>query len=124
MSFSSEEKQKAASSPSIRIDNFQGVLGDVYQSTVLQNLQMTVNKGDFDSLRKFLQSHGIEDEDIEELQKAIEADPQPKKRESFGARVGEWLGKMTAKAAQGIGQIPFGTAGSLLANAIWNYYGM
>jgi hypothetical protein len=36
LSFSREEKTIAASNPNIRIDNFQGILGDVHQSRVTQ----------------------------------------------------------------------------------------
>ena len=124
MGFSPQEKQEAASNANIRIENFQGVLGDVYDSTVSQNLKMTVNCGDFDSLSRFLQSQGLQESEINELREAVESDPKPTEKGSFGSCVGEWLGKMVSKAAQGLSQIPVSAASGLLADAVSDYYGL
>lgn len=93
LTFSDDEKRRAAVSPEIRIQNFQGVIGDVSHSTVVQHLKMEIRPGDFDSLRKYLRSLHIQDQDLDELQEAIGADPAPA-RGSLGPRVGAWIGKM------------------------------
>ena len=49
LTFTQEEKEKAAASTNIHIDTFQGILGNVSHSEVHQNLEMTVKRGDFDS---------------------------------------------------------------------------
>ena len=122
MTFSAEEKQRAQSS--ITIENFQGIIGDVSGSTVTQNLQMSVRKGDFTSLRAYLSEHGVDAEDIDDLERAINADPTPTSSASFGGEVSAWVGKMVSKAATGAWQIGIGTAGGFLSKALGAYYGL
>lgn len=124
MSFSQDEMQKAASSTTVHIANFQGILGNVSESEVSQHLQMTVSLGDFDSLRCLLQSKGVNDADLEELKEAIRSDAQPEEPGKFGDKVSVWIGKMTTKAASGAWKIGVAVAGNLLANSIAKYYGM
>ncbi len=124
LTFSDDEKRRAASSTEIRIENFQGVLGNVKHSTLTQNLQMTINKGDFASLRRYLKSLGLNEVDIHELEQAVRSDPTPAQSGNFGSRVSQWVGKMVSKAAAGAWDIAVGTAGNLLATAISSYYGM
>ena len=122
MTFSAEEKQRAQSS--ITIQNFQGIIGDVSGSTVTQNLQMSIRKGDFASLRAYLSEQGVNAEDIDELQRAIDTDSMHASSELFGAKVSAWMGKMVSKAATGAWQIGIGAAGGLLGNALKAYYGL
>jgi hypothetical protein len=127
ISFSDDEKQKASSSTLIQhVENFnfQGVLGSVTDSNLTQNLQMTVQKNDLDSLRDYLSSLKIEKPDIDELEKALQSDPLPSRSEKFGERVSSWIGKMVQKAAFGGWEISVAIAGQLLANAIATYYGI
>lgn len=124
MTFSAEERQKAASSMQIHIGQFQGVLGDVQNSTLTQNLEMTVSAGDFESLKGWLRSHGLSSADVDELQTAIESDPEPEGSNSFGPRVSGWIGKMVGKAANGAWQIGVAMAGTLLTKALAKYYGL
>ncbi len=122
MTFSAEEKQKAQSS--ITIENFQGIIGNVSSSAVTQNLNMVVCRGDFASLRAYLSENGIDAEDIDDLERAIKADPTPASSESFGDKVSAWVGKMVSKAATGAWQIGVGAAGGLLGKALGAYYGL
>ncbi|HLO18787.1 MAG TPA: hypothetical protein VK206_28405 [Anaerolineales bacterium] len=127
LSFSDNEKQKASSSTVIQhveTFNLQGVLGSVTDSIVTQNLQMTVQKNDLDGLRNYLYSLKIDDEDIQELEDALQADPKPKRNKKFGEKVSAWMGKMVQKAASGGWEIGVAVAGQLLANAISSYYGI
>jgi len=100
------------------------VLGNVEHSTLTQNLQMTINKGDFASLRRYLESIGLDEADVNELDQAVRSDPVPKQSGNFGSRVSQWMGKMVSKAAVGAWNIAIGTAGNLLATAISSYYGL
>jgi hypothetical protein len=124
MSFNEKEKEKALTSTNIHIGNFQGVWGNVSNSSVTQNLNMTVQKGDFNSLTDFLNKKGISTEDIEELKKAITTDPKPESDNKFGEKVSSWIGKMIKKAASGAWQIGITTAGNILSTAIKAYYGL
>ncbi len=123
MSFTVQEKQAADEIRTVNIQNFQGVLGDVQNSSITQNLNMSIVKGDFDSLRNYLLSVGVDSSDINKLGSSVEADPQPENKGQLGPEVSSWIGRMVSKAASGAWQIAVGAAGSLLAKAIGLYYG-
>jgi hypothetical protein len=122
MTFSPDEKKRAHDS--IRIENFQGIIGDVSGSTVTQHMSMTVRKGDFSTLRHCLAEKGVSAEDINDLEKAIELDPPPVARTKLGQRVSEWIGNMVSKAVSGVWQVGVGAAGEFLGSAIGRYYGL
>ena len=122
MTFSRDEKKKAADSQTINITNFQGVLGDVSESEVTQNLQMQVVQGDFNSLRTYFESKGIDKEQVDELEEAIKEDPPNPTKPKLGPRVAAWVGKMVGLAAAGAWAVASSAAGGLLTNAIWSYY--
>jgi hypothetical protein len=124
MTFSDDEKEIAVSNPSINIQNFQGVLGDVSNSTLTQDLNMTVKVNDFESLKGFLCSAGISDTELIDLKDAINNDPKPKTKGKFGSSVSTWMGKMLTKAANGSWQVSAAAAGNLLAQAVGAYYGI
>lgn len=124
MTFSSGDKERAASSKSIHIQNFQGILGDVSQSQVSQDLRLTVKAGDFDSLGDYLQSNGLSAVDVARLQEAIQADPAPESTDKLGPSVSKWLGQMVTKAASGSWSTAVNVAGTLLERAIFAYYGI
>lgn len=124
LSFSETEKRRAEMSQSINIHNFQGVLGNVLDSNVQQNLNMTVSPGNFDSLAAYLAAHGVSTEDLRVLEDAVRHDPQPSDKDKFGDKVSGWVGKMVGKAAQGGWNISLGAAGNLLASAISKFYGL
>ena len=123
LTFSEDEKKIAVANPNINIQNFQGVLGDVTNSTLSQDLNMTVKTNDYESLELFLSSTGISKNDLADLKSAINKDPKPKTIDKFGDRVSAWMGKMLTKAANGSWQISAAAAGNLLAQAIGAYYG-
>lgn len=123
MTFSENEKRKAAESPQVRIENFQGVFGNIENSTVTQHLNMDVRKGDLGSLRGFLKSLKVDDADISELEAAIEEEPKPQDAAHLGSRVSGWIGKMVSKAASGAWSMSVSAGGNLLATAIKLYYG-
>jgi hypothetical protein len=124
MTFSPEERERAAASTQIHIGNFQGVLGDVSHSQITQDLDMSVSAHDFGTVRNCLASKGVEEDDIAELEAAIQADPQPKRTGNFGPKVSGWMGKMISKAASGAWNIGTGAAGNLLTTVLASYYGL
>lgn len=124
LTFSETEKRRAEMSQSINIHNFQGVLGNVADSNVQQNLNMTITPGNFSSLAAHLADHGVSTDDLHELENAVRHDPQPSDKAKLGDRVSIWIGKMIGKAAQGGWNISLGAAGNLLASAIAKFYGL
>jgi len=122
MTFSQSEKEKAHQT--ITIHNFQGILGDVTGSTVTQNLQMTVQKGDFESLRSYLEGNKVSPEDIESLKQALAKDPKPTTKDSFGEATSGWIGKMITKASTKLWDIGIEKAAGLLIQGIAMYYGL
>lgn len=116
--------RKERVSTSINIGNFQGILGDVSNSQLTQNLQMTVTAGDFNSLAECLKAAGVENEDIESLKQAIEADPKPASSDKMGPNVSGWIGSMVSKAASGAWKIGSAVAAPLIVKAICAYYGI
>lgn len=103
------------------------IYGDVANvasgSGISQTANMTVIKGNFDSLKTTLKSQGVDEAEILELKKAIKEDPIPKSK-TLGPKVASWVGKMVGKAASGIWQIGVDTAANLLSTSIQAYYGV
>jgi len=124
MTFTRTEIQSASANRGIIIENFQGIIGDVSNSTVTQNLTMSIKEGDFDSLADFLKSKGVDEVDVKTLEVALDADPKPKESGKFGTKVSQWMGFMLQKAAGGTWEIALGAAGGLLADAVSRYYGL
>lgn len=124
ISFSEKERNKDVASSNIKIKNFQGVLGDVNDSNLKQYLNITINKNDFESLSKFLESQDVATNDLEELKLAVQDDPTPTTPGTFGSKVSAWVGKMIENASNGSWSISIGAAGNLLATAISKYYGL
>lgn len=93
-------------------------------TNITQNATFQVNQNDFDSLRRFLSQQGVEDSDINELEKAVSTDPAPTKADSFGKRVSTWIGKMVSKAASGVWKVSTAVASDLLVKALASYYGL
>lgn len=125
LTFTDEEKSRAASSTHISIGNFQGILGNVEGSAVSQKLELNViTQGNLASLRSYLGASGVEDSDLDDLEVALQSDPRRDKAGTFGPRVSEWIGRMISKAASGGWQVGVGAAGALLAEALRAYYGL
>ena len=124
MSFTEKEKKKAKRNSEINIQHFQGVLGDVTNSSIEQTMSMTITAGSFDSLSEYLKAHKVTDEDLKELENAVRLDIEPTSRSKLGRKVSEWIGKMIQKAANGSWNIGVGAAGNLLASAISKFYGI
>ncbi|MBI1450444.1 MULTISPECIES: hypothetical protein [Acinetobacter] len=123
LKFTEKEKGIAMSVNNYHIQNMQGVVGNVNESTINQNNQMNVYAKDFDSLARLLTENKVAFSDIQELKHALNADGVPTEPNRFGKNVSEWIGKMVVKATTGGWEISVATAGSLLSGAIGAYYG-
>ena len=126
--FSKEEKAKATSTPSINIQNFQGVLGNVSKSSLIQDLSMTVGKGDIEELIRRMSEQGVHEKDLKDLRKAVALDPIIATDGSLGQETSNWIGRMASKALSGtwaIGKsIGVGSASKILSELIMSYYGI
>lgn len=124
LEFTGIEKERASMTTNIKIENFQGVLGDVSNSEVTQNLDMNIEKNDFDQLANFLRKNEVEEADINLLSEAIQTDGLVTTETGIGEKVSSWIGGMVTKSASGGWSISIAAAGNLLATAIAKYYGM
>lgn len=91
--------------------------------TVKYDANITIIQNDFDSLKQFLSSLEVSEDDILELEKAIQEDGKLEKEAGFGEKVQSWLGKMISKAASGSWKIAISLAANLLTKALMQYYG-
>lgn len=87
-------------------------------------VQDDVRRGDVESLKAYLRGLGLEDEDLEELEAAIQQEEAPEEPGKFGPKVSAWMGKMTTKAASGAWEVGLAAAGTLLARALCTYFGL
>lgn len=124
LEFSGIEKERASMTTNIKIENFQGVLGDVSNSEVTQNLDMDIDKNNFDQLSEFLKKNEVSENDIVSLNSAIETDGCIDVKSGIGEKVSGWIGNMVSKSASGSWNVSIAAAGNLLATAISKYYGM
>jgi hypothetical protein len=125
LSFSKEEVKKANMNTNINIQNFQGVLGDVKDSDVTQNLELSISLShDFSGLENYLASNSVSTDDIQDLKRAIESDGELQDGSKFGSNVSTWIGRMVSKAADGSWTVALGAAGNILATGISKFYGL
>lgn len=103
-------------------DNTTIVVGSENTQTVTN----TNTKNNFEALANELKSNGVSDDNVIVLKQAIESDsnfPVQNKNE-FGPEVKSWMQSMMSKAIETSWQIELGVAGSLLATALNNFYGL
>ncbi|MEO1496274.1 MAG: hypothetical protein AAFV43_03900 [Planctomycetota bacterium] len=124
MSFTSEERARAATPTTYNINSFQGVLGDVSGSSVTQTLTAHVSVGDLESLKTQLRKVGVTSDDISHLEKAISSDGPLQEGGGYGESVKAWIGGMIGKAASSAWQVGASAAGGILAAAPNAYYGI
>lgn len=78
---------------------------------------------DLTAIKEILLQYGVQDADVDELEKALKEEPEANNNKTFGPKVSAWIAKMVRKAAEGTWNVGLEVAGSLLAQAIWKYYG-
>jgi len=85
--------------------------------------RIDVAKGDVESLRKALQSIGLDKESVGEFVAAVQEE-KPSKKGSVGQRVSALMGKTFAKASQGLLKVSASVAGDVLTQMLKSYYGI
>ncbi|GAJ07570.1 unnamed protein product [marine sediment metagenome] len=104
------------------------ILGNVTTLTtgsqIISHTEINVVENNLESLDKFLNSIGLERQDLEELHEAINKDAQNDNKGDIGDKVSGWIDKMKAKAKSGVWNIAIATATHLLTRAILTYYGI
>jgi len=93
------------------------------QPTV-ETTQITIVKNDLKSLKNYLSSIGLEEQDISELTEAIDADETSRNQNDLGSRVKSWLGKMVSKVGTSSWNVATTVATQLLIKALSQYYGL
>lgn len=83
-----------------------------------------IKKGDFGALNEELKKHGIDQEDIQELNKILENEEPNRENNQLGPKSASWVGNIISKSLSGIGKIGTGVTANLFASLIKSYYGM
>jgi hypothetical protein len=91
-----------------------------------QKVSNNVVKNNFQSLADILNKNGVSNDDVALLKEAINKDSSVvvATKGNFGPAVKLWMQTMMSKAIDASWQIELGVAGSLLATALNNYYGL
>jgi hypothetical protein len=119
MTFTPDEQNRASN---IHIGSFQGILGNVTNSSVSQNLEMNVSHNDFESLREMLLGMKIPEAEISSLKSALDEDEPPKDKGRLGARVSGWIGGVAGKIASGTYKLAMDAAREQITRGISQYY--
>ncbi|HWD12235.1 MAG TPA: hypothetical protein VG519_02680 [Pseudochrobactrum sp.] len=83
------------------------------------------DKGNLKALAELLIEKGLNTQDVQELETAIQKDPAPiDKNSGFGPSVAGWITKTIGKAVSGTWKIGIGTGSALLEAALLKYYGL
>ncbi len=90
----------------------------------IESTQVTIVKNDLNSLKNYLSSIGLEEQDIAELTEAIDADENSRNQNDLGSRVKSWLSKMGSKAGTSSWNVAKTVATQLLIKALSQYYGL
>lgn len=91
--------------------------------TITHNIEITVIQNDLESLKQYLESIGIGEPDLKELDQAIQEDAESGVKGNLGDKVKAWLGKMVSKAGSSTWNIATSVATNLLIKALSAYYG-
>jgi len=91
-------------------------------NNVTASINTTINKHNFEQLKKTLSEHNVSDEDIEELKLVIN-EKSPASEDDYGDGVKGWIKKMMSKAVDGGWKIAIGASGGVLARALGTYFG-
>jgi hypothetical protein len=88
------------------------------------DVDITVIQNDLQTLKEYLASLGIDEEDIDELDEAIREDAKSPAESGLGSKVRGWLGKMIGKSGTAAWNVGISVAATLLEKALSRYYGL
>jgi hypothetical protein len=89
-----------------------------------QASQVTVQEGDFSSLRDLLCKLDVPAEEISTLENSIKDDAKDAGPGKLGPKTSSWVGRMVQKAAEGTLKIGTSAAASVIGKAIAKYLGL
>ena len=108
---------------SVTITHFNGIFGNIHGGNVMQNFNVSVEKGKLDSLTEFLKSKGLEESDISALKVAIIDDPPAPKNGVLGEKTATWIADLTKRSLMGTWKIGRDIGVGVIAQAVSQYYG-
>ncbi|GMQ52523.1 hypothetical protein [Halopseudomonas aestusnigri] len=90
-----------------------------------QTVDNSITTNDLNSLKKFLSSYQVSNEDLEELEVAVteDAGSEAIAKQELGPKVKAWVKGMIGKAVDGTWTVGTGAAGNILASALNSFYG-
>ncbi|WP_434627089.1 hypothetical protein [Chromobacterium sp. CV08] len=102
-------------------DNTTILIGDGNSQKVINK----IHQNDMGSLVQGLREQGISEQDLQEMEMAIDQDrgSEAVMRKEMGPKVKKWIAGMVAKAADGAWNVSIAVAGGLLSQSISAYYG-
>lgn len=100
------------------------ILGGIAAIGPNASVQVRVVPGDLSSLMGYLARQGIGEDDRNALAEAIRSDEQSGNEERPGARVRDWLGRVSFKFASSSARVGEQTTAALIAAAIAKYLGL
>jgi hypothetical protein len=117
------DEQAGALFQNLVIHGGQNVVG--VGSQVAQTIQPSLPARDLVALLDYVRGiEGVTENDVIELQEALENDEEPSEPGSFGSRVNAWLGKMATKSIESASGTAAVQGVQLLAKAIGQYYNL
>lgn len=117
------KEQAGALFQSVVIHGGQNVVGGGSQLAQTIN-QPSLSPQDIVALLEYVRGiEGVTEEDVVELQDAVEADEEPSEPGGFGSRVNAWLGKMATKSAESAAGTAAAQGVQYAAKALAQFYG-
>lgn len=89
-----------------------------------QSGEFSVVQGDIESLKKYLSTLGIAEEDLTELESAVKEDQNSGNQKGIGKKVTDWMSGMISKAGSGVWKVSVSVAANVIGKAIAKYYGL
>lgn len=83
-----------------------------------------VQKNDSDSLLAYLREHGVGEDDLQELKKAVSSEPELRPGDDYGPGVEKWFSNMMSKASTSLWEVGVKTAAEVLPKALNSFYGI
>ncbi|WHQ68865.1 hypothetical protein [Methylorubrum extorquens] len=91
---------------------------------IINGANNSVSKGDWSSLEKVVAAVGFEQEDIQSLKNALEADKTASDGKEMGEQTASWMARAFGKVSKGGMKVGLDVAGGALTAAVTSYLGL
>lgn len=105
-------------------NNYGNMASHNTESTINQNSNLTIHKGNFDFLASQLKGYGVQDEHIKDLRNIIDVEPSPESPTEYSEQVNSWIGKISVKALTESWDVVKGVGIGIFPDLIKMYYGI